>query len=84
MAQLPPDGNLLIQQVNGRVVLFERYTERELVSFDPLIHADVGQAQRLIRECEELTDEQKAFANFWSGYFYAYACMTTGSPVPRL
>ena len=80
MAQLPPDGNLLIQQVNGRVVLFERYTERELVSFDPTVAMDVAQAQRLIHECEELTDEQKAFANFWSGYFYAYSCMNNGSP----
>ena len=29
MAQLPPDGQYLIQQIDGEVVLFERDTERE-------------------------------------------------------
>jgi len=27
MAQLPPDGGWLIQQIDGEVILFRRYTE---------------------------------------------------------
>lgn len=73
MAQLPPDGNLLIQQIGGEVILFERYTEVEYLRFDPSDANAAAQAQRVIYDCEQLTDEQKCFAHFWSGYFYAHA-----------
>ena len=76
MAQLPPDGNYLIQNINGRAVLFERDSERELVSFDPSDANDCARGQGRIAELTELTEEQKAFAHFWSGYFYAWANAT--------
>lgn len=74
MAQLPPDGQYLIQQIGADVILFERYTERELVRWcidDPNATA---MAQGEIYRLTELTDEQKCFAYFWSGYFHAYTC----------
>lgn len=73
MAQLPPDGEYLIQQISGRVVLFHRYTEEELISFDSSDIKATTQAQQGIHELECLNSEQKAFAHFWSGYFYACA-----------
>lgn len=76
MAQLPPDGKFLIQLVGGTVVLFERYTERELIRFDPGDQNGTAVAQGLIHSLAELTDEQKAFTHFWSGYFYAQAGMS--------
>lgn len=71
MAQLPPDGTYLIQQIDGRVVLFHRYTEEVLVSFDPSNRNETAIAQGTIHALVELDDEQKSFAHFWSGYFYA-------------
>lgn len=75
MAQLPPDGQYLIQQADGHVRLFERYTERELASFDPADQNATAIAQGVIHGLGELTEEQKSFAHFWSGYFYAHAGM---------
>lgn len=73
MAQLPPDGEWLIQQIGGRVVLYNRNTEEELASFDPSSANAAAIAQGEIHFLEELTAEQRAFAHFWSGYFYAHA-----------
>jgi hypothetical protein len=73
MAQLPPDGDWLIQQIDGQVILFQRYTEREIVRFDPSDGNAAARAQLVIHESDQLTDEQKNFAHFWSGYFYAHA-----------
>lgn len=75
MAMLPPDGNWLIQQINGIVIIFERYTERELLRFDPSDRDATVKIQKTIYELEELDPEQKSFAHFWSGYFYAHATM---------
>lgn len=75
MAQLPPDGQWLIQQIDGEVILFERYTERELLRFNPSDANASARAQKTIFDLDELNDEQKCFAHFWSGYFYAYAHM---------
>lgn len=77
MAQLPGE-RYLIQQIGGTVILFERYTERELVRFDPSSANSSAMAQRNIHELEELNAEQKSFAHFWSGYFYAHATMNGG------
>jgi hypothetical protein len=74
MAQLPPDGNWLIQQIGGEVILFERHTERELLRFNPSDANDSARAQKTIHHLDELDPEQKSFAHFWSGYFYANAC----------
>lgn len=73
MAQLPPDGTWLMQQESGIVRLFHRYTERVLVEFDPGDANAASVAQGRIAALTDLTDEQKCFAHFWSGYFYAHA-----------
>jgi hypothetical protein len=79
MARLPSE-RYLIQQIGGDVILFEEGTEREIVRFDP--HGPGGadasaKAQKAIHD-SELDDQDKCFAHFWSGYFYAYACTPTG------
>ena len=73
MAQLPPDGDWLVQQVDGEVIIFQRYTEIEVVRFDPRDADAAARAQRVIHDSDQLNDEAKCFAHFWSGYFYAYA-----------
>lgn len=72
MAQLP-GGMWLIQQIGGEVVLFHRHTQEELLRFDPGDGNAATRAQMAIHQLEQLDEEQKAFAHFWSGYFYAYA-----------
>jgi len=74
MAQLP-GGDWLIQQIDGMVILFRRYTEEEIVKFDPSDSNASARAQETIANCEQLDSEQKSFAHFWSGYFYAHANM---------
>jgi len=71
MARLP-GRQFLIQQVSGTVILFEDGTEREIARFDPADISATAQAQKTIRD-SELSDEDKCFAHFWSGYFYAHA-----------
>lgn len=78
MARLP-SGNYLMQQAGNAVVLFEDITEREIVRIPVLRdeHGDLAAhvfalAQRAIYD-SELSDEDKCFAHFWSGYFYAHA-----------
>jgi hypothetical protein len=72
MAQLPPNGDWLIQQISGEVILFHRHTEEEVVRFDPSNADECAKAQSKIHSDERLTDEAKCFAHFWSGYFYAH------------
>ena len=71
MAQLP-SGNYLIQQIDGVVILFERYTEKEIVRYDPADPDAAAKAQKTIHD-SDLSPEDKCFAHFWSGYFQAYA-----------
>lgn len=73
MAGLPPDGDWLVQQIDGTVVLYHRYTEEELLRFDPADANAAAMAQKSIFDLDRLSDEQKCFAHFWSGYFYARA-----------
>ena len=75
MAGLPPDGEWIVQQADGVVVVMNRYSEEEIVSFDPSNGDESARAQRTIHESTDLSDEQKCFAHFWSGYFYAHARM---------
>jgi len=79
VAQLPPDGEWLIQQIGGQVILFNRYTEAEIVRFDPHDVNAAAQAQADIHMVPELNDEQRCFAHFWSGYFYALAILESQS-----
>lgn len=73
MAQLPPDGEWLMQQIDGNVVLFHRYTEEEIIRFNAADANAAAQAQHAIYLCDRLDAEQKTFAHFWSGYFYAHS-----------
>ena len=72
MAQLP-GSDWLISQSDGVVHLFHRYTEEEIVSFNPGDGDAVAKAQKTIHDAPQLTEEQKCFAHFWSGYFYAHS-----------
>ncbi len=71
MARLPSE-QWLIQQISGEVILFQEYTEREIVRFDPSDANATCLAQKTIYD-SELSDEDKCFAHFWSGYFHAHA-----------
>lgn len=71
MARLPSE-RYLIQQIGSEVVLFEDGSERELVRFNPANGHATALAQELIHSLVDLSDEDKVFAHFWSGYFYAH------------
>jgi hypothetical protein len=73
MAQLPPDGEWVIQQIDGTVVLYRPGPEDEIVRFDPADANAAAIAQGVIHADERLDAEQKSFAHFWCGYFYAHA-----------
>jgi hypothetical protein len=72
MARLPSE-RFLIQQIGGNVILFEDGTEAEVVRFNPADANASARAQKAIHDSPELSDEDKCFAHFWSGYFYAHA-----------
>jgi hypothetical protein len=72
MAVLPGE-EWIMQQIDGDVVLFHAYTEEEVVRFNPSDGDETAKSQKVIYDSERLNDEQKAFAYFWSGYFYAHA-----------
>lgn len=72
MARLPSE-RFLIQQQDGHVVVFEEGTEEEVVRFPASDRNAVALAQEVIHGSDLLSDEDKAFAHFWSGYFYARA-----------
>jgi hypothetical protein len=73
MAGLPPDGTWLIQQSDGIVSITHRYTEEEIFSTNPSDVDAICKAQQIIYNLDQLTPEQKCFAHFWCGYFYAHA-----------
>jgi hypothetical protein len=73
MAKLSPDGRYLIQQNDGQVAIFDQYTDEVLLTFNPYDKNATAIAQKQIYDLEQLDDEQKVFAHFWSGYFYAHA-----------
>lgn len=56
------------------MILFQEGSEEEVVRFDPRDVADTSLAQKTIHE-SRLSDEDKCFAHFWSGYFYAHVSM---------
>lgn len=69
MARLP-SKRFLVQQIGGDVVLFEDGTESEIVRATAADGNDMAKAQRAIYN-SVLSDEDKCFAHFWFGYFYA-------------
>ena len=54
------------------MVLFEDGTEREIGRFDPSDKNATARFQKVIHD-SGLSDEDKVFSHFWSGYFYAHA-----------
>jgi hypothetical protein len=72
-----PSMNYIIQQIDGQVILFEVGSEREIVRFDPSDNNATALAQKDIH-FSELSDEDKCFAHFWSGYFHAHASVQHG------
>jgi len=75
MAQLPPDGMWLMQQIGGEVVLFHRDTEEEVARFMPGDPDGFGAALQRVGADDRFNLEQKMFAGFWAGYFYAHATL---------
>lgn len=73
MAGLPPDGEWLVQQNDGMVTIFNQYTQEEIFKGDPSNAHAFSIAQKVIHELPQLNTEQKCFAHFWCGYFYAHA-----------
>jgi hypothetical protein len=71
MAQLP-GGDWLVQLIGDEVVVFQRYTELEIVRYDVRDASAAAQAQAVIHGSDQLDDEQKSFAHFWCGYFHGY------------
>jgi hypothetical protein len=71
MAQLP-SGQFLIQLIGEDVILFDRDTEEEIVKFNPTSRDEISTSQEKIHY-SSLSDQDKCFAHFWSGYFYAHA-----------
>lgn len=73
MAQLPPDGEWLIQQIGEQVILFQRNTELEIARWDVNSADSTMRAQKTVHLSDLLTAEQKCFAHFWAGYFWAHS-----------
>jgi hypothetical protein len=87
MARLPSEM-FLIQQIGSEVILFEEFTEHEIVRFDPGGSIAAASALEVIIAAPELGGEDKAFACFWAGYFHFYAgpdaeMMRTGRDVQQ-
>lgn len=72
MAQLPPDGEWLVQLIGHEVIVFHRYTEAEIVRYDNNDPQAAAVAQKTIYDSPALTDEQKCYAHFWCGYLHSY------------
>lgn len=70
MARLPSE-EWLIQQIGGEVILFREYTEEEIVRYNASDGNAHARAQKTIYD-SELSPEDKCFAHFWCGYFWAH------------
>ncbi len=75
MARLPSE-RYVMQQADGIVFLYEEgpglEPAHEVLRFNPHNANETAQAQKTIHD-SDLSDEDKCFAHFWSGYFYAHA-----------
>jgi hypothetical protein len=76
VARLAQDSPWLIQQIDGMVVLFHEYTQEEVVRYDVMDADATGRAQKDIA-FSQLGEEEKCFAHFWAGYFYACSVSET-------
>lgn len=73
MARLGADSPWMIQQQDGVVMVFHEHTDEQVVRFNPLSGDECARAQKVIYDHKGMSDEEKCFAHFWSGYFYAHA-----------
>lgn len=71
MARLPSE-QYLMQRIGDDVVLFEDGTEEEIVRYKFNDGDATAKAQKVIHD-SKLSDEDKCFAHFWSGYFWAHS-----------
>lgn len=78
MARLPSE-RYLMQEIDGAAVLFEDYTECEIVRFDPSDDKAAYAALAVIVE-SELGDEDRCYACFWAGYFRGCAILDFRAP----
>lgn len=72
MAQLPSQ-RWVMQQIGDEVILFDRDTEIEIAKFNPANADATAKAQKTIHDSDELDEQDRCFAHFWSGYFHAHA-----------
>ena len=66
----------LIQQIgddDGTVIVFEEGTEAEVARWKAGDRASIGEGLNAVHASDQLTDDEKAMAVFWAGYFYAHA-----------
>lgn len=78
MAQLA-GSDWVMQQSDGVVMLFHRQRpDLELLRFNPSDADETAKVQHKIHLLQELSLEEKCFAHFWSGYFYAHATGRVG------
>jgi hypothetical protein len=71
MAQLP-NSDYLVQSAAPFIFIVHRHSEEELVKVDATDKDAVAKAQFTIHKLPQLSEEDKAFAHFWFGYFYAH------------
>jgi hypothetical protein len=74
MARLPSE-RYLVQLIGDDVIVYEDGSEREIARFPVGDKNAVARAQKDIHD-SELSDEDKCFAHFWCGYFYAHGALS--------
>lgn len=77
MARLPSEG-FIIQLIGPDVVLFEEGTEDEIVRYPASDGNAAAIAQGVIFRHPRLSEEDKCFAHFWCGYFWAHRPGSSG------
>jgi hypothetical protein len=60
-----------VQSSGTEIFIVHRYSEEELIKVDATDKNAVAQAQKIIHYLPELDPEDKCYAHFWFGYFYA-------------
>jgi hypothetical protein len=73
MARLSAESSWMIQQNDGMVTIFHEHTQEHLLQFNPGNANETAITQKLIHDLPQLNEEEKCFAHFWSGYFYAHS-----------
>lgn len=71
MARLP-SGRYLIQMSGEQVTLIDDVTGEEIFLFTASDAHHAAKAQLAIHQLPGISDEDRSFLHFWSGYFYAH------------